>query len=337
LLANQPIEYARVMDQIKILKAKNVADLASLNRQAAIDAQNEANSEAKAWRGAVQEITSAESSFLNDYLTGRKNAGQSAIAIADQTALKEIQNDAAAVTTRLLLANTEEAKKRALEQGGFLYHLLFSHQDVAAHAAAEATKTASTAAGNTARAASDTAGQAGFFGRIAAMIAGWLGFETTKTAETVAGNAAGNAAMVAAGFGQIQVDAAVAAAGAMAATAAIPFIGPELAPAAAAAAYAETMGWAAGLGGGLAQGTNYVPSDMVKLIHEGERVVPKADNAQLMANLAGGGKQSSGPSFGDTNFTNHFHQVAVTPNAVMAAVETAWRNGHPAFRRMARA
>ena len=36
-----------------------------------------------------------------------------------------------------------------------------------------------------------------------------------------------------------------------------------------------------------AQGTNYVPYDMPAMIHEGERIFPKADNEELMKSVKG--------------------------------------------------
>lgn len=54
------------------------------------------------------------------------------------------------------------------------------------------------------------------------------------------------------------------------------------------------MGWAAGtankwaVDNGLPQfavGTNYLPQDMVAVVHEGERIIPKADNRRLFEML----------------------------------------------------
>ncbi len=118
------------------------------------------------------------------------------------------------------------------------------------------------------------------------MLAGWLGFETDKTAATIAGNTASTASQVAFGMGEIAIDAAIGAAGAEAFFA--PY-GPEVSAPAAVAEYSKIMGWGFGLGGaGLAQGTNFVPSDMMTLIHQGERVVPAADNSAIMSALNGG-------------------------------------------------
>lgn len=42
-----------------------------------------------------------------------------------------------------------------------------------------------------------------------------------------------------------------------------------------------------------AVGTNYVPGDMPAMIHEGERIIPAADNRELMARLSGSGNDNS--------------------------------------------
>ncbi len=307
LLRNQPIEYARVMDEIKVLKAKNVADLAQLNRQAAIDAQNEANSEVKAWKGAVQEITQAESSFLADYLTGRKTAGQSVIALVQQLALKEITADAQAVTTMLLLHGNAEAQKEAMSKAGLLGKILLDHLDVASTAASETTKTASVIAGCSAQTAARDAAE----------------LQARATSASI-------------GSSQVMANAAKAASGAYAAVAGIPYVGPILAPIAAGVAFAAVAAYsslASSAAGDLDTGT--VPR--LNIVHPHETIMP-AHVAGPMRDffLNGGAATAAGPSFGDTNFTQHFHQTMVTPDAVMSAFETAFRNGHPAFRRMAK-
>ena len=43
----------------------------------------------------------------------------------------------------------------------------------------------------------------------------------------------------------------------------------------------------------LAVGTNYLPDDMVIQAHKGERIIPKADNEQLMRYISGGGSSNS--------------------------------------------
>jgi hypothetical protein len=42
-----------------------------------------------------------------------------------------------------------------------------------------------------------------------------------------------------------------------------------------------------------AQGTNYVPSDMLAQVHEGERIIPAADNAALMRIMEGRGREEA--------------------------------------------
>jgi hypothetical protein len=86
---------------------------------------------------------------------------------------------------------------------------------------------------------------------------------------------------------QIITASGIAGANAYASTAAIPYIGPELAPAAAALAMGDTMAFASLIAFDV--GTNYVPNDMVAQVHQGERIIPAADNAALMRMMHGGG------------------------------------------------
>lgn len=92
----------------------------------------------------------------------------------------------------------------------------------------------------------------------------------------------------AAAAGTIATDAAQAGAGAYAATAVIPYVGPVLAPAAAATAYANTMAFQ-GLAS-FAVGAWELPGDQVARVHQGEMIVPKpfADSVRENGGLGGG-------------------------------------------------
>jgi hypothetical protein len=98
-----------------------------------------------------------------------------------------------------------------------------------------------------------------------AQIANLFVTQSTGQASVVA-NAATNASLIA-------QNAAVAGAGAYAATASIPIVGPELAPAAAAAAYAGAMSYEGLVA--FADGAWNVPKTMVGLLHPGESIVPQ--------------------------------------------------------------
>ena len=86
-------------------------------------------------------------------------------------------------------------------------------------------------------------------------------------------------------------DAKTAAAGAYKATVGIPYIGPILAPIAAGVAFAAVAAFDVG--------SDYVPKTGMAVIHQGERIIPSGQNAQITQALAGG-KSGQG---GD----NHFH------------------------------
>ncbi len=98
---------------------------------------------------------------------------------------------------------------------------------------------------------------------------------------------------------QVAVLAGLAGAGGVASMAAAPFPLDMTAPAFGAQMSASAMAM-----GQFAQGTNVVPNDMIAQIHEGERIIPKADNAALMAMTARGAGGGGGGS-GDTH--NHIH------------------------------
>lgn len=98
----------------------------------------------------------------------------------------------------------------------------------------------------------------------------------------------------------IEANAAVAASGAYAATAAIPIIGPELAMAAAMEAYGAVMGFE-----GLAmaaEGMWNIPRAMPVLVHPGETIMPEKFASGLRSgNLPGVGNTNN--TSGDNNFT----------------------------------
>lgn len=124
---------------------------------------------------------------------------------------------------------------------------------------------------------------------------------TTAASAQAAAAASSAAATKVIALSQIAQDAAVAYAGAYAATAMIPFIGPELAPAAAASAYAGTMaaeGMAAFAEGGTVGGP--LGSPQIILAHGGEQVLSldqlagRAALGSPQMILANGGEQGIG-------------------------------------------
>lgn len=256
-LKNQPVEYERVYNQIRELKAKNVLDLAALDRQAAMDASKQAKDQVTIWRGAVGEIESVEGTLVSDLISKRRTLAQSIEQSALQMATKEIENDLRAFTTRMLLANTEETQKRALEQGGYLYHLLFENQKTTATETNQAAQTSATITGITAR----------------------------QAAESVA-NAQSRTERATMGSQTVLADAAKAFSGTYASVSSIPVVGWVLAPVAASAAYAAVAAYE-GMAS-LDSGTLNVPQDMTANIHRGEAVLPVPFAQGLRQSLAGG-------------------------------------------------
>jgi phage-related minor tail protein len=99
--------------------------------------------------------------------------------------------------------------------------------------------------------------------------------------------------------GQVASYAGVAGAAGVASMAAAPFPLDLTAPAFGAAMQATALSM-----GSFAKGTNVVPHDMIAQIHAGERIVPRADNADLMAAVAGRG--SGGGGKGDIHMHNNY-------------------------------
>lgn len=123
----------------------------------------------------------------------------------------------------------------------------------------------------------------------------WIKGEAMKTSATLTGNAtrtssdlaasaASSVGEKAAASGDIMMKASESAANVYESVSAIPYVGWIMAPAAAAAAFGAVAAF-----NSFEVGTNYVPTDMKAQIHEGERIVPKADNQRLMEAVEGGG------------------------------------------------
>jgi hypothetical protein len=122
--------------------------------------------------------------------------------------------------------------------------------------------------------------------------------DETASAQSVATKIAGNTQ-------EIQADASAGAAAAYKSQAGIPIVGPELGAAEAVAVEAAIMGLAS-----FAVGTNKLPSDMIARVHQGERIVPAADNAKLLELTARGAGNDNGSGM---TMHNHFAPTIHAP------------------------
>jgi phage-related minor tail protein len=153
-------------------------------------------------------------------------------------------------------------------------------------------------------------------------VAGWLrklamnlGFLTQEKGQETASAATGAIEKKVVSLGEVMANAAIAASGAYAATAAIPYVGPMLAPAAAATAFAGASSYGAALFS--ASGGFDIPSGMNPMtqLHAEEMVLP-AKYANLVRNMA-----DSGGQVGET-VHNHFHLSALD----MSGADRFFRN-----------
>lgn len=128
----------------------------------------------------------------------------------------------------------------------------------------------------------------------------WIKKEAMQTAATLSGNATRTSADLAASAtsgiankaaasSQIMMDAKESAANVYADVSAIPYVGWLLAPPAAATAFAAVAAY-----NSFEQGADFIPTNMTANIHEGERIVPKADNKKLIDAVEGGGGAGGG-------------------------------------------
>ena len=304
-LANQPIEYEKVYNQIRELKAKNVEDMAALGRLGTADAAREAQQQVTAWKSAVSEITSAESSLVNNILNSQQKLSQTLLQVAGQFVEREIANDLKYYTMRALLGNSDKATEAAREQAGLLVHMT-----------TQAAMTDSTAAGNAARSALDASSHESFIEQIFETLGQWLGFETSKTAAVVTGNSASASSDAAAALvakSGAQAYASEAATAAMASVAAIPLVGWAMAPEVGASVFAEATGFASAAGG-----IYDIPSDNFMVnAHAGEAMMP-ANIAGPMRDFFSNGGGSAGGGGGGIVINQNISVNAVDGPSVVA-------------------
>jgi hypothetical protein len=132
--------------------------------------------------------------------------------------------------------------------------------------------------------------------------------------------------------GQITSDAAVAAAGAYAATAAIPIVGPAMAPAAGMEAYAAVMAYAAMASA--EAGAWGIPRAGAALLHPGEAVLPASKAAGLDRLIEGGPAPGGGGANIHLNITafdgaDVQRVLLANPRALAAALTALGRNFVP--------
>jgi hypothetical protein len=116
--------------------------------------------------------------------------------------------------------------------------------------------------------------------------------------------AAGSDALKGLFSSQVLADAKLAAANAYAAVSSVPYVGPFLAPAAAAGAFAAVAAYDS-----FAVGTEFVPRTGLAMIHEGERIVPRASNEALTTALTGGSAGGRGGSTVNFHYNPVIHEA----------------------------
>ncbi len=294
---------AKALDDIEVMEAEHNAKMASLDAELVTAQIEQQKTLADAQKAAADATTRA---WQNAFQPISQAFDSSINGILQGT--QTLQNAEARAASSIVLAFVDAEAKKVL-----------------AFAAGEAMSVASVVRAQLGMTAAVTAGV------------------TAQTAAKATGAAAGKALDITTGTAQISGDAMKAAAGAYAAVAGIPIIGPVLAPVAAATAYAGVMAYdVLSASGGLAIGSGQNP--LVQL-HENETVLPAYIAKPLTAMLTGGTTNNSsrgGDTFGDVNFnvTAQGGRGGVSSNDILSTLNNAVRSGsmqsYPALARALR-
>jgi hypothetical protein len=285
-----------------VLAMRNAYDEQAAEKSRQIE-QKLSSDQIAQWRTTDQQIESAESQLVSNIFSKRQGLGADLRQVGLKTLEDEIQTDLKALTEHELVNLKMLASDQAASKEGMLFKAGQYLLDKAGLITTETAKTAAVATG-----------------------------QGAQNSATASGAAAGKAISLAAAESQIATDAAVAGAGAMAATAMIPYVGPIMAGPAGAAAYAATMAYA---GLASAEGGQYlVPYDgQPTLLHEREMVMQRslADPMRSFFESGAAGKLSDGAGAGG-DVHNHFHLTSLNTRDLESMV----RSNMSLFNRVAR-
>jgi hypothetical protein len=295
---------AKALDDIEVMQAAHVATMAQLNEELVSANVDAANTLAQKQKEAA-DATSAAWQKAFAPITQAFDSSLNGVIQGTQTLQQAEMKAAQSITLAFIDAEAKKVEAFAVGELEILAGVVRS----------ELGMTAAAAAGN-----------------------------ATRVSLKASADATGSAVDAASNSASIANSAHTAFAGAYAAVAGVPFVGPVLAPAAGAAAYAAVMAMdVLSASGGLAIGAGENP--LVQL-HENETVLPAYIAQPLTAMLAGGGNMATDNSVGDTTVNNHFNMTAnggsngLQPSDLLSMLNTAVRSGslqgYPALARAMR-
>lgn len=238
-------------------------------------AVQEQNAQIATWKSTDAAIEGAESSLVSDIFTKRQGLAADLREIGLKMLQDEITDDLRKLTQHELVNLQMLTSDEAVAQGGMIFRLGQLLFDKAQTSTTEAAKTATVAT-------------------------------SAATQQAVMTTAQSEAVLQTGIMTRLEIldAAALAAAFAFADSAQMGPPGLIAAPAVAAAAFGEVASFAS-----LDTGTNWLPSDQIIQAHEGERVIPKADNRALMSALNGGPGGGRGGSSSSLHVTHNISTV----------------------------